>query len=310
MSRTSPRAPLVNPAPDGRHPDGIAYSSPIRQGVEARRVIAYWASEGATWVKFLGAETRDVLAAGITEAHARGLKVTGHLCSVTFSEAAALGIDLLQHGFITNSDYVPNKAPDVCPPENMRAQADVDVNSAAVQTNIRELVSRRAAVASTLAVYETFIPERARLDSAAMAMLAPAARSEVEANHAALAQSGYTVPVRLLKKMMEWERAFVRAGGLLGALVKAVEGKLGHQIDRFGIGIQRRLVELDVTLDVAADAPKAGRHHRQRALAVLDRAVHRYTLGLRSTRHERRQNRGADQDFPHLAILRKVNLLL
>ena len=50
-----------------------------------------------------------------------------------------------------------------------------------------------------------------------MEMLAPAVRKEVESNHVGLAQSGFTVPVRLLKKMMEWERAFVRAGGLLGA---------------------------------------------------------------------------------------------
>ena len=184
---------------------------------DVRRTIAYWASEGATWFKFVGSGTRAQLAAGIAEAHARGLKITGHLCSVTFSEAAALGIDLLQHGFITNSDYVPNKQPDVCPPENMRAQADVDVSSPAVQANIRQIVARRTAVASTLAVYETFSPERARLDSAAMEMLTPATRKEVEATHAALAQSPFTVSARLLKKMMEWERAFVRAGGLLGA---------------------------------------------------------------------------------------------
>jgi hypothetical protein len=184
---------------------------------ELRRTIGYWADEGATWFKFLGSGTRAQLAAGIAEAHARGLRVTGHLCSVTFSEAATLGIDLLQHGFITNSDYVPNKQPDICPPDNMRAQADVDVSSAAVQENIRQIVARRTAVASTLAVYETFMPERARLDSAAMEMLTPATRKEVEANHAALAQSPFTMPVRLLKKMMEWERAFVRAGGLLGA---------------------------------------------------------------------------------------------
>jgi hypothetical protein len=184
---------------------------------EVRRTIAYWAGEGATWFKFVGSGTRAQLAAGIAEAHARGLKVTGHLCSVTFSEAATLGIDLPQHGFITNSDYVPNKQPDVCPPENMRAQADVDVSSPAVKENIRRIVARRTAVASTLAVYETFSPERARLDSAAMEMLTPATRKEVEATHAALAKSPFTVPARLLKKMMEWERAFVRAGGLLGA---------------------------------------------------------------------------------------------
>jgi imidazolonepropionase-like amidohydrolase len=184
---------------------------------EARRVIAYWASEGATWFKFLGEGSRDVLAAGIKEAHARGLKVTGHLCSVTFTEAANLGIDLLQHGFITNSDYVPNKKPDVCPPENMRAQADVDVSSDAVQASIRAIIARGTAVSSTLGVYETFMPTRARLNPAAMEMLDPEMRKEVEANHAGLTKSAFTLPDRMLKKMMEWERAFVQAGGLLGA---------------------------------------------------------------------------------------------
>ena len=38
--------------------------------------------------------------AAIDEAHKRGLKITGHLCSVTYAEAADLGIDNLEHGFI------------------------------------------------------------------------------------------------------------------------------------------------------------------------------------------------------------------
>ena len=42
--------------------------------------------------------TRAQLGAAIRAAHARGLKVTGHLCSVTFREAADLGIDSLEHG--------------------------------------------------------------------------------------------------------------------------------------------------------------------------------------------------------------------
>ena len=184
---------------------------------EARRVIAYWASEGATWFKFLGEVSREVLGAAIQEAHGRGLKVTGHLCSVTFTEAAELGIDALQHGFITNSDYVPGKQPDVCPPENMRIQSDVDVSSPAVQETIRKIVAGKAAVVSTLGVYETFSPTRARLNPAAMEMLDPEARREVEANHAGLSASGLTVSDRLLKSMMQWERAFVAAGGLLGA---------------------------------------------------------------------------------------------
>jgi hypothetical protein len=184
---------------------------------EARRVIAYWVSEGATWFKFQGTVSREILGAAILEAHRLGARVTGHLCSVTFTEAAALGIDLLQHGFITNSDYVASKKPDVCPAENMRAQADVDVSSDAVQQTIRQIVADKAAVASTLAVYETFIAERARLDPRAMEFLDPVIRKEVEQNHASIAKGGLTVPPRLLKKMMQWERDFVTAGGLLGS---------------------------------------------------------------------------------------------
>ncbi|HEX6669402.1 MAG TPA: amidohydrolase family protein [Gemmatimonadales bacterium] len=184
---------------------------------EARRVVAEWAARGATWFKFLGGASREVMGAAIEAAHARGLKVTGHLCSVTFSEAAALGMDALQHGFITNSDYVPGKRPDECPPGNMKVQADVDLGSPAVRESIRRIVAGGSAVVSTLGVYETFDPDRARLDPDAMAMLAPATRREVEENHAHMAARGFTVPTRLLKRMMQWERMFVAAGGVLGA---------------------------------------------------------------------------------------------
>jgi imidazolonepropionase-like amidohydrolase len=211
-----PRLHIAGPYLNGGDPRNSAnriLSSPE----EAERVVDYWAAEGATWVKFMGAGTRELLGAVVRAAHARGLRVAGHLCSITFTEAAGLGIDALQHGFITNSDYVPGKQSDVCPPDNMRVQADVDVGSAEVQRSIREIVDRGAAVVSTLGVYETFSPERSRLDPRAMEMLAPETRREVEANHAAMAESRFVVPERLLGKMMEWERAFVAAGGLLGA---------------------------------------------------------------------------------------------
>lgn len=183
---------------------------------EARRFVDEWAAKGATWFKVMSGP-RDVLGWVIEAAHARRLRVTGHLCAVTFGEAADMGIDALQHGFITASEYVPGKRTDVCPPENQRAQANVDVASMAVQESIRRIAASGTPVVSTLGVYESFIPERARLDSAAMAMLAPATRREVEANYAGLAESGFTVSQRLLKKMMRWERDFVAAGGLLGA---------------------------------------------------------------------------------------------
>ena len=183
---------------------------------EARRFVDEWAGRGATWFKVMSGP-RDVLRWTIEAAHARGLRVTGHLCAVTFADAAEMGIDALQHGFITDSEHVPGKQPDVCPRENQRAQADVDVESPAVRESIRRIVARGTPVVSTLGVYETFVPGRARLDPRAMEMLAPDARREVEASHAGLATSGFNVPERLLTKMMRWERMFVQAGGLLGA---------------------------------------------------------------------------------------------
>lgn len=217
LGRTpGPRFLITGPYLDGadsRSTNARALTSPD----EARRVIDYWADEGATWVKVQGTISRETLRSVIREAHARGVKVTGHLCSVTFAEAAELGIDALQHGFITASDYVPGKRPDVCPPENMRIQTDVDVGSVEVQASIRALAKRGTAVVSTLAVYETFSPERFHLDTAAMAMLDPEVRREVEANYANIGEGGLIVTDGLLKKMMRWERDYVAAGGLLGA---------------------------------------------------------------------------------------------
>ena len=204
----------------GPYLDGTASRNPMSLKVgtpeAARRAVRYWSEEGATWIKFLGAETREVLGAAIEEAHARGIRVTGHLCSVTFTEAAALGIDLLQHGFITNTDYVPGKQPDVCPPGNQQVQADVDATTPQVQATIDVIVRNRTAVVSTLATYESFIPDHP-LDRRGLDLLADDTRREVESIHAGLAGASFNVPPRLLQKMMVWERAFVAAGGLLGA---------------------------------------------------------------------------------------------
>src|SRR5688500_9300868 len=70
----------------------------LRGPDDARKMVAYWADEGATSFKAYMNISRAALGAAIDEAHKRGLKVTGHLCSITFREAAALGIDNLEHG--------------------------------------------------------------------------------------------------------------------------------------------------------------------------------------------------------------------
>jgi imidazolonepropionase-like amidohydrolase len=212
-----PRMHITGPYLNGSaSSDGM--NRAVRSSEEARRVVAYWGEEGATWLKFSGSVSREVLGAAIDEAHKHGMKVTGHLCSVTFREAAALGIDNLEHGFITNSDYVPEKRPDICPSNNMQYQVNVDVRGPEVQATFRDLLAKKTAITSTLSVYELFVKEWAKLDTRAMALLAPDTRKEVEAEFAALGSGQmFAVPLALFQKMMAFDLMFHRAGGIVGA---------------------------------------------------------------------------------------------
>lgn len=214
----------VIPGPDfhiaGPYLDGEPtrpFARQVSTPEEARRIIEYWADEGATWVKFLGRVKGHVLRAGIQEAHSRGLRVSGHLCSVTFTEAAGMGIDLLHHGFLMNSDYVEDKVVNECPPDYSLAYASIELDSAAVQSSIKAIAASPSAVVSTLAVYESFVPGRAFLDPRALDMLSPATRQEVEAKHGDPDRWDTRLSPRLFEKMMAWERDFVAAGGLLGS---------------------------------------------------------------------------------------------
>ncbi|MGE0553073.1 MAG: amidohydrolase family protein [Gemmatimonadales bacterium] len=184
---------------------------------EARRVVSYWADEGATWLKFSGGVSRAVLGAAIDEAHRRGMRVTGHLCSVTFTEAARLGIDNLEHGFITNSDFVPGKQPDLCPADNMRHQVEVDPEGPLADSVIATLLERGVALTSTLSVYELFVAGRATVPDLALEMLAPAARQAVVDDLASTNGGAGFVPDELFSRMLRFERRFVALGGLLAA---------------------------------------------------------------------------------------------
>src|SRR5688500_355476 len=135
---------------------------PALSGPEsARRMVRYWADEGVTWFKAYTQVSRAELGAAIDEAQKRGVKVTAHLCSVGFREAVALGIDALEHGMLTNTEWYPGKKPDACPqvPDSAMYGA-LDVNSPDVQRTIQEMVKKKVALTSTLVVYELSSPSR------------------------------------------------------------------------------------------------------------------------------------------------------
>ena len=186
---------------------------------DARKTVEYWADEGATSFKAYMHITRAELSAAIEAAHQRHIKLTGHLCSIGFREAAALGIDDLEHGLEVDTEFDPGKAPDVCPSqaETLKTLAALDVESQPVQDTIRDLVARHVAVTSTLPVFETLVGPRPPLESRVLDSLAPELRSDYLTTRARL--SGFDAATSpeavVLKKEMQFEHDFSKAGGLL-----------------------------------------------------------------------------------------------
>jgi imidazolonepropionase-like amidohydrolase len=183
---------------------------------DARRLVDYWVAEGATSFKAYMNITRDELSAAIEQAHSHKLKVTGHLCSVTWREAIALGIDDLEHGpAFTDSDFVADKRPDLCPPRATvdNTWASMDINGSQVRDLIGELVAHHVAVTSTLPVYEAGAPGRPKLQQRVLdGMSAESLQSYLTARARVPLDSPRTA---LLRKEMDFEVAFVKAGGLL-----------------------------------------------------------------------------------------------
>lgn len=198
-------------------PNQFVQMNKVTTEERARRHVAYWADEGATSVKAYMQISRAALGTAIREAHTRGLKVTGHLCSVTYAEAAALGIDNLEHGFFAATDFVPGKKPDECPGQGrgQQAVADIDPTGVAFQTLIRTLIEKKVAVTSTLTVFELNTPGRPLPPG--LDVLVPQLREQYLQNRARVEGNTQSIYPRLFPKAMALEREFARAGGLLVA---------------------------------------------------------------------------------------------
>lgn len=185
---------------------------------EARRFVAFWADSGVTSFKAYMNITRADLGAAIQAAHARGLKVTGHLGSVTWPEAIALGIDDFEHGPVyTDTEFAPNKKPDVGPPvsSSWGSWLKVSIDGPEVQALIRSLVAKQVAVTSTLPVFELGVPGRPPLSPRMLEAMSAESRASYLAARARVSVAPHGRAEQLLRQEMAFERAFVKAGGHL-----------------------------------------------------------------------------------------------
>ena len=184
---------------------------------DARQTVSYWADRGVTSFKAYMNITRAELGAAIEEAHKRGLKVTGHLCSVTYPEAVALGIDDLEHGFFVNTQLDPGKKPDQCSDSEGDYTLDhMDPGSKEAEDLINLLVQHHVAITSTLPVFEDSIPGRPPLRQALLDAMSPQAREAyLYIRNRPANRPLHGDPAKSFRRDMQLEHEFALAGGLL-----------------------------------------------------------------------------------------------
>lgn len=263
-----PRVHLTAPYITGSESGSAGSMAPITSPEAARRFVAYWAQEGVEWLKAYTDISRAALGAAIDEAHKRGLKVTGHLCSVSYQEAVALGIDNLEHGMMASSDFAAGKTADACPVNNVVSLAQADPTGAQARQVIRAMLDRNVSMTSTLAVYEPFVPGRPTKDERMLELMAPEVRaSYLQVRHQIDSAGTSPFTAELLTKAMAFEKAFVDAGGLMGAGVDptGIGGALA------GYGDQRNY---ELLVEAGFTPPQVVRimtHNGARILGVDDR---------------------------------------
>jgi Amidohydrolase family len=137
---------------------------------------------------------------------------------VSFQEAVALGIDNLEHGMLTASDFDASKQQDACPVALMNALSQADPKGSVGQATIRAMVQRGVSMTSTLAVYEPFVANRPTKDARVLQAMDPEVRLAYMKVRQQIDSSGSGwVPLSAFKSAMAFERAFVEAGGLMAA---------------------------------------------------------------------------------------------
>ncbi len=190
----------------------------VKTPEDARRFVRYWHDEGATWIKFYTDIKHAEAKAAIDEAHKLGMKVTGHICSLTFQEAVALGFDNIEHGMLTATDFHEEKVKDVCAPEAMgKIAATGNPTGPAAKATINAMVSKKIPMTSTLAVFEAFVPNRPVADQRTLDAMAPEVRERYLADRKQIDAAGENYPFSqaAFQRAAQFEVEFVKAGGLL-----------------------------------------------------------------------------------------------
>jgi imidazolonepropionase-like amidohydrolase len=177
-------------------------------------MVEYWGKRGINSFKVYQNITKEDLKAVVDAAHAQGKKVTGHICSVTYREAAEIGIDNIEHGFFQSSDFVGDKVDNFCPAfKRGRALAELPEDSPEMEDLMKFLIEKNVAVTSTLPVFEPYTDREVVLGGGLDAISEEIRASLVQSH--TRRQGRDSASFVNFKKQMAWEKKFYDMGGQL-----------------------------------------------------------------------------------------------
>ena len=213
-----PGSLIVNSGPYFTGPDGKSNFVRFSSEKAVRDTIAYWAGRGVEWFKVYRHTRPEDLKVIVEEAHKHGAKVTGHFCATTFEEAARIGVDAIEHGFIHSFDHAEDHQTGVCSGSRSFRSA-LDINSEEVGRIHQLLIREGVALSTTPSILEAQVASRAYADERTLNAMAPFHVEAYETRRKRMDEKGddWYFKLEWLTKSLQYDRLFYQRGGLLTA---------------------------------------------------------------------------------------------
>jgi len=174
--------------------------------------LNYWFDKGVTSVKVYNNLTKEDLQEILRVSHARNIKVTGHLCSITHREAAELGIDNLEHSFDVATDFIKNKKENECA-SGGQSSIEPEYDDPELLSLMKLLIDKNVTLTYTPVVSEPYT-DREVIPGGGDASLAPYLLEQLKQAHAkSINTERDSIDLVNFKKEMKRIKKFHSLGG-------------------------------------------------------------------------------------------------
>ena len=246
---------------DGRGPFQGPTNVLVSTEDEARAAVDNYAKLGYVQIKIYSSVKPELVPPIIDEAHKKGLRVSGHIpAEMTAAECVKLGYDEIQHANFLMLNFTPDVKNTNTPTrftEVAKRGADLDLNSANVQSFVKLLQDHHTTLDPTLSIFEDMFLTRAGEIPRGFQPIAKRLPPQVRRG---LLSSGLTPPAGMdqryrasFAKMVELVGVMYRAGIPIEAGTDSMGGFALHRELELHVqaGIPAARVLQDATLNAA-----------------------------------------------------------